>query len=174
LVITANVKVKGETTVSRQVDYTPEEWKTISAAPMMAGLLVTVSDLGGPIGTAKEVIALIKGVSDTAAHTSNELIKTVAEGIRVQGRPEMPDLTNDQAVMRSALIDGCKRALAVVVQKSPAEADEYRLWLTLLAQKTAEASKEGGFLGFGGVQVSDDESAAINELSSALGLSANA
>jgi hypothetical protein len=159
--------------VSKQIDYTPEEWKSISAAPVMAGILVTVSDLGGPIGTAKEVIALIRGVTDTAARTSNELIKTVAEGIRLQGRPEIPNLQNDQAGVRSALIDGCKRALAVVVQKSPDEADEYRQWLTSLAQKTAEASREGGFLGFGGVQVSDSENAAVSELTSALSRSAN-
>jgi hypothetical protein len=38
-----------------------------------------------------------------------------------------------------------------------------------LASKVAEASKEGGFLGFGGVQVSDAEKAALAEISSALG-----
>ena len=64
--------------MSKQTDYTPEEWKTISAAPIMAGLLVTVSDLSGPIGTAKEAIAVVKGVIDAAAGTSNELINAVA------------------------------------------------------------------------------------------------
>ena len=155
--------------MSKQTDYTPEEWKTISAAPVMAGLLVTVSDLSGPIGTAKEVIAVVRGVVDAAAGTANELIKAVAEGIKaLGGKPDMPDLPGDRAAVRTALIDGCKRALAIVSQKSPAEAEEYKQWLTSLAQKTAEASKEGGFLGFGGVQISDDEKAAVNELSSAL------
>lgn len=155
--------------MSKQTDYTPEEWKTISTAPVMAGLLVTVSDLSGPIGMAKEAFAVVKGVVDTAAGTSNELIKAVSEGIKAQGgRPDMPDLPNDRAAVRTALIDGCKRALSVVMQKSPAEAEEYKQWLTSLAQKTAEASKEGGFLGIGGVQISEDEKAAVNELSSAL------
>lgn len=155
--------------MSKQTDYTPEEWKTISAAPMMAGLLVTVSDFSGPIGTAKEAFAVVKGVIDAAAGTSNDLIKAVAEGVKAQGgRPDMPDLGNDRAAARTALIDGCKRALAIVSQKSPAEAEEYKQWLTSLAQKTAEASKEGGFLGIGGVQISDEEKAAVSELSSAL------
>ena len=48
------------------------------------------------------------------------------------------------------MIQGCKQAVAVVATKSPAEADEYKNWLTTLAQKASEASKEGGFLGFGG------------------------
>lgn len=155
--------------MSKQTDYTPEEWKIISTAPLMAGLLVTVSDLSGPIGMAKEAFAVVKGVVDTSAGTSNELIRTVAEGVKAQGgKPDMPDLQGDRAAVRAALIDGCKRALAIVSQKSPAEAEEYKQWLTSLAQKTAEASKEGGFLGIGGVQISDDEKAAVNELSSAL------
>lgn len=157
--------------MSKQTDYTPEEWKTISAAPVMAGLLVTVSDFSGPIGTAKEAIAVVRGVVDAAAGTSNELIKAVAEGIKAQGgKPDMPDVpgAGDRAAVRTALIDICKRALSVVMQKSPADAEEYKQWLTSLAQKTAEASKEGGFLGIGGVQISDEEKAAVNELSSAL------
>jgi hypothetical protein len=161
--------------VSKQTDYTPDEWKTISAAPLLAGLLVTVSDLSGPIGTAKEVFAVVKGVVDAPEGTSNELIKAVGEGIKAHGgRPEMPDLPGDRAEVRAALIDGCKRAVAVVALKSPAEAEGYKQWLTSLAQKTAEASKEGGFLGIGGVKISDDEKAAVNELSSALGMSARA
>jgi hypothetical protein len=64
--------------------------------------------------------------------------------------------------------------LAVVAAKSPAEADEYRDWLTTLAQKASEASKEGGFLGIGGKLVSEEEAAAVKELSSALGKSAKA
>lgn len=160
--------------MSKQTDYTPEEWKAISAAPVMAGLLVTVSDLSGPIGTAREAIAVVKGVTDTAASTSNELIKAVGEGIRLQGRPEMPDLPGDRESARTALIDGCKRAVAVVAQKSPAEVDDYKRWLTSLAQKTSEASKEGGFLGIGGTRVSEAENAALQELSSALGMSAKA
>jgi hypothetical protein len=38
------------------------------------------------------------------------------------------------------------------------------------AQKAAEASKEGGFLGFGGVRVSDAEHAFISEVKRAVGL----
>jgi hypothetical protein len=167
-------RMKGKQTMSKQSDYTPEEWKIISAAPVMAGLLVTVSDVSGPIGAAKEAIAVIKGVMDTAGTTSNELIKSVAEGITKGGKPDMPDLPGDLAGTRKALIDGCTRALTLVQQKSPAEAEEYKEWLASLAQKTAEASKEGGFLGFGGTQISDDEKAAVNELSSALGRSAKA
>ena len=159
--------------MSKQTDYTPEEWKIISAAPVMAGLLITTSDLSGPIGAAKEAYAVVKGVTDVSSEC-NELIKAVAEGIKLQGKPDLPNLPHDRENLRAALIEGCKRAVAVITQKSPAEADEYKRWLTSLAQSTSEASKEGGFLGFGGTLVSEKETAALKELNSALGLSANA
>ena len=127
--------------MSKQTDYTPEEWKTISAAPVLAGLLVSVSDMSGPIGLTKEAFAVVKGVTESSASTSNELIKTLAEQIKARGgKPEMPQLPDDREGVRSALIDTCQRAAAVVAQKSAPEADEYKRWLVSLARKTAEAS----------------------------------
>jgi len=38
-----------------------------------------------------------------------------------------------------------------------------------VAQKAAEAGNEGGFLGFGGVAVSEAEKATLAEISTALG-----
>ena len=155
--------------MSKDTDYSPEEWKTVSAAPFLAGMLITVSDLSGPIGTAKEAYAIVSGVIDSAANSSSELIKSVADGLKAKGRPDLPDLPSDKASIRTALIDTCKRAVDIVSTKSPTEAEEYRQWLTSLAQKTAEASKEGGFLGIGGVPVSEDEKAAVKALAAALG-----
>jgi hypothetical protein len=39
-----------------------------------------------------------------------------------------------------------------------------------VAEQAANASKEGGFLGFGGVRVSDKEQAFISEVSKAAGV----
>jgi len=50
-------------------------------------------------------------------------------------------------------------------------ADDKETIAVPLARKAAEAAKEGGFLGFGGKLVSDAETAAINSLASALGVS---
>jgi len=161
--------------MSKQTDYTAEEWKTVASAPIMAGLLVSISDLSGPIGMAKEAFTVVKAITDTAATTANELIKAVAEDIRSRGgKPELPTLPQDRAAVNKMLIERCKQAVELVAKKSPAEAEEYKRWLLSLAQKTAEASKEGGFLGIGGTLVSDEESHAVDNLASALGMSAKA
>lgn len=161
--------------MSKQPDYTPEEWKTISSAPVLAGLLVSVSDLSGPIGMAQEAYSVVKTVTDTAASSSSELIKAVAEEIRTRGgKPDLPSMPQDRAAVSAMLIDRCRQAVDLVAKKSPAEADEYKRWVVSLAQKTAEAAKEGGFLGIGGTAVSDEESSAVENLASALGMSARA
>ncbi len=50
----------------------------------------------------------------------------------------------------------------------PPRTPAFKAWLEDLARRVAEASKEGGFLGFGGVQVSDAEKATLAEISAAL------
>ena len=52
--------------------------------------------------------------------------------------------------------------------KAPKDAAVFKAWLRGISQKVAEASKEGGFLGFGGVQVSDAEKATLADINKAL------
>ena len=63
------------------------------------------------------------------------------------------------------------RQVAVLIDKKVKldEAQGFKQWLVAVTQKVAEAAKEGGFLGFGGTQVSEQEAATIKELSTALG-----
>jgi hypothetical protein len=52
------------------------------------------------------------------------------------------------------------------------DAAAFKAWLRAISQKVAEASKEGGVLGFGGVAVSDAEKATLADISKALGTTA--
>ena len=61
---------------------------------------------------------------------------------------------------------------AIVDQKAPSDAAAYKDWLLQIANSVAEASKEGGFLGFGGVHVSDAEKATLSEIAATLGRTA--
>jgi hypothetical protein len=158
--------------MSKQADYTPEEWKAISAAPLMAGLLVSMSEVSGPVGVVKEGLVTARELAG-AATSSNELIKSIADAVRGGGRPEMPDLPTDKAEARRVLVEGVRQAMAAVSTKSSVEAEAYAKWLIELAEKTASAAKEGGFLGIGGTPVGEGEKAVLAELRSALGLAAS-
>ena len=71
--------------------------------------------------------------------------------------------------IKKRAIDALRSAAAVVDQKAPTDSTAYKAWLLQIANSVAEASKEGGFLGFGGVDVSDAEKSTLAEISAALG-----
>ena len=72
---------------------------------------------------------------------------------------------------KNAVLERVKSATGLVARKASAgEADAYRKMLADVAEKAADASKEGGFLGFGGVRVSDKEQAFISEVKRAAGV----
>jgi len=64
--------------------------------------------------------------------------------------------------------DVLRSAAAIIDQKAPADAAAYKAWLLHIASNVAEASKEGVFLGFGGVAVSAAEKATLSEIATAL------
>ena len=61
-----------------------------------------------------------------------------------------------------------KAAAQAVAQRSPAEAAAYKATVLKVAQATAEAAKDGGFLGIGGKLISDDEQHALDALKAVL------
>jgi hypothetical protein len=52
--------------------------------------------------------------------------------------------------------------------KAPQDAAALKAWLPSISQNVAEAAKEGGFLGFGGVRISDAEKAALADINKTL------
>jgi hypothetical protein len=157
--------------MSTQTDFTPEEWKLIATAPIMAGTIATLSDMSGPVGFVKEALAVARAAAGSAQADSSELIRSVADSLKSQqAKPEMTSSVKSGFEARTALIGACRRAVDTISRKSPAEAAEYARWLVSLAKTATEASKEGGFLGIGGTLVSQAEATAITELASALGV----
>ena len=75
---------------------------------------------------------------------------------------------NDLHDEASQVIAALAKIGTLVDSKAPAEAAGFKAWLQHTAEKVAEASAEGGFMGFGGVQVTDAEKASIAEVASAL------
>jgi hypothetical protein len=73
-------------------------------------------------------------------------------------------------LLKEAFAGGNDLVRAKLDAKAPGDATAFKGWLRQISQHVAEASTEGGFLGIGGVQVSEAEKATLTEISSALAL----
>ena len=160
--------------MATKADFTAEEWKQIQRAPFMAGLAVVAASPSGPFGVVKELFAVGKMLGAVKTQgTSNDLIKALVADIEAGAKDlsapaEMKGKTPEQ--VKSYAIESLRQVAALIDKKTkPDEAQGFKQWLVSVAQKVAEAAKEGGFLGFGGTQVSEQEAATIKELSTALG-----
>ncbi|MFN8556520.1 MAG: hypothetical protein U0531_03925 [Dehalococcoidia bacterium] len=154
-------------------DYTVEEWQTLLTAPAAAGLLVTTADMSGLIGLSQEARAVTEAATATGVTIGGALTRALAAAIKEHKNLPVPaGLPNDRMQSRAALIERCRQAADIVAGKAPGESESFRRWLVAIAWRTAEAAKEGGFLGIGGMRVSEGESAAIDDLAAALGIPA--
>jgi hypothetical protein len=160
--------------------FTADEWKRLIEAPMLAGIAVTAADPSGLWGMLKEGMAasgaLAKVKADTAA---DPLIKAIAaEYVTAEGRTIARDGLKARlgggkpAEASSKAVAALGEVAAVLDAKAPENAAAVRSWLAAISRAVAEASKEGGVLGFGGVQVSDAEKATLAQVASALKVTA--
>jgi hypothetical protein len=67
------------------------------------------------------------------------------------------------------ILSDCKSAISILEQKeSPEVVADYKKWILDIAEKVANAAKEGGFLGFGGERFSEKEQALFDKLKNVL------
>ena len=158
-----------------KTDYTPEEWKSILAAPYFAAMYIIVSDMN--MAFFQELAAMSQAVMSSISGTKSEFIKTVATDLLSKEtqediKPELDKLKDqkDPSALLQSMLDHITSSVDLVDEKSAEDGDAYRRYLVYLAQITAEGSKEGGFLGIGAVRVSEKEQAALDELAQVLGL----
>jgi hypothetical protein len=159
--------------VSTKADYSKDEWDSLLKAPLMAAMAVVAASPSGPIGAVQEMFAVGKGLMEGAEGTTNSLISALVADVKAGNRPPTPaERPKVLAQVKAQALGACREVAALLARKAPGEADGFKRWLLGTAQRTAEAAKEGGFLGVGGVQVSDAEKAALGEVAGALGLKA--
>ena len=73
--------------------------------------------------------------------------------------------------MLGICLDNVRKTGDVVDQKDEAnEAIDFKMWLYKVANETAQAAKEGDFLGIGGEKVNKAESDALTELATVFGV----
>jgi hypothetical protein len=158
-------------------DFTPEQWGKLVQAPLLADFAVSAADPSGLIGTLQEGMASARALAAAKSDPSSDaLIKAVVEDLlTAEGRAAARKRV--QSLIQGAELSQIKaRALAelgeagkILDTVAPADAGPFKKWLNAVANSVAEAASEGGFLGFGGVKVSEAERATLGEISTALG-----
>ncbi len=157
--------------MSTQSDYSAEEWQEVVIAPVLAGMLVITSD-PAVFGSIKESATVATTINEYGQSSETELMREIAQAMSGKEKPKMPELPTKEgpdAVM-NVLVKKCHGAARIVESKSPDEAEAFNLYLIDVAKKTAQSSREGGFLGIGSTRVSDQEKTAIKQLADALGV----
>jgi hypothetical protein len=162
---------EGWSFMSTKADFSIDEWDLLRSSPLMASLLVVASSPSGPVGLVQESTAAGQMILQAAATAQTPLLKALAEDLsqRISIPKPPPGATPEQ--IQAAAAEILKRTSDLLPQKAtPEETTEFKQWLAKVAEATAEATKEGGFLGFGGTLVSDQEKAALSTVNSTLGL----
>lgn len=158
--------------------FTPDEWQTLLESVMATGLAVTAAEPSGLIGLLQEGFAsgkmLAKARMDAA---SNPLIKAVVEDLATSSGRSMSSSRLQQALtgkqpgeMKTACIEILGKADRILGAKAPGDAAAFENWLRQIGESVAQAASEGGFLGIGGIAVSESEKATLTEISGALKL----
>jgi hypothetical protein len=158
--------------MSSKASFTDDEWERVRRAPMVAGMAITIADPGGPIEILKEGMATLRAA--TVPPSQEELLASVALDIQAMVQQKQNPARNFKptaaATAGTDILDELRAVDAIVAQKAtPEETQAFRDWLVMAAQAAADAAKEGGFMGFGAVQVSEGEQAMLDQLRSTLG-----
>jgi hypothetical protein len=158
--------------MTSKASFTDDEWDRVRRAPLVAGMAITIADPGGPIEISKEMMATLRAA--TVPPSQEELLAAVALDLQAKmdqkQNPAGGFKPKGAATAGTEILDELRAVDAIVAEKAtPEETQAFRGWLVTAAQAAAGAAKEGGFMGFGAVQVSEGEQAMLDQLRGALG-----
>lgn len=156
--------------MSLKDNFTADEWFKVMTGPGQAGAAVVAASPSGVTGLLAEAQAIAAGVRENVSKQGRTpLMEAMAADL--MGTPPDPKNLPKQDPIRgmdeakARALEGVRQAVWLVSSKaSPEDAAAYREMLLSVADRTAQAAKEGGFLGFGGEQVNDKERAVLEEL----------
>jgi len=164
--------------MTTQAAFTTEEWTLLRIVPSLVCGGVSAADASGIFGSIKEAVSGMMGMIKALQEGSNlELLNAM---LADRSKPAIPDSktllgegSREQQIanLKSAVLTRVTEAVNLLSRKAtPDEVQAYKQMVMGVAEKAASASKEGGFLGFGGVRVSNAEQSFLNEVKRALQL----
>jgi Bacterial protein of unknown function (DUF937) len=142
------------------------EWLQVRRGPLQALYHVATAAMSGPVGLVKEFTAATDAVSEATQTAGPESLVGAAFGDGL-AQDQLTQLAKERPESR-VVLDGLHESITLIARKSPADAQAYRDVVLNAAQRAAEATKEGGFFGFGGTKVSEAEQRALNDIRNAL------
>jgi hypothetical protein len=149
-------------------DFTDEEWTRVLRAPFVAGMAISLADPGGPIEMSKETMTTMK--SATNPPTREQLLTEIALDIQSMTQQRQSPISGFKPQAAQQILDELGAVSEIVSTKATAEeAAAFKQWLLTTAQAAADAAKEGGFMGFGAVQVSEGEQKMLDQVRAAIG-----
>ncbi|MCO6451860.1 MAG: hypothetical protein J5I90_13835 [Caldilineales bacterium] len=155
-------------------DFTPEEWESLLEAPMTVTIYISAAS-PSVFGSVKEAYSTAKAIAaeakkpDTTELLRHMLAEFANKETAKQAQPHFS--SKDPATMKAESQANLNAVVQLLHDKAtPEEVTEITGWLYEVAENTANASKEGGFLGIGAVRVSDAERQALSELAGILGV----
>lgn len=160
-------------------NFTPEQWTKVLSGPASAGSYVLVASPSGLTGILAEAAALTKALLEGAKGSSAPLLQAIYESLQPEALKEQPHLERRRfgnlGEAKHALLDEVRQALWLVHTKTtPQDIEAYKTYVLNVAQKVAGAAREGGFLGFGGEQISQTEKDALEQIRATLDLDSTA
>jgi hypothetical protein len=167
--------------MSTMADYTQDEIEKLMATPMIVSMYVMGSSLSGPIGLVKEMMAGVETAIEAGKRApagslfstlwSEQNMKAQQDKLQ-QETKESTQGAKDMAEAKAKMLQDIQGAVAIMSAKgSPDEVQAYKQLVVQVAEKVADAAKEGGFMGIGGVQVNEAEQHAIADIRGAIGAS---
>jgi len=164
--------------MSTLADYTQDEIEKMMAAPMLVSMYVMGTALSGPVGLVKEMMAGVDTAMKAAKAAAPDSVLSALfaeENMKAQQdkmQQETKESTQgaqDMAQAKAKMLGDIKTAVGIISTKGSAdEAAAYKQLMVQAAENVANAAKEGGFMGIGGVLVNDAEKQAISEISAAV------
>ncbi len=148
-----------------KADFDAEEWSQVLAGPPAAGLRVAMAERGGAL---RESLAIGRAYAEARQeHGESELLDSIVAEQPVVNPAEF----KGEADVPQALMQKLTRGVEVLEEKAADDdVNAYKQFIVDMAQRVASAKKEGGVLGIGGKEISDNEQVVLEEIASTLGV----
>ncbi len=168
--------------MSTKSDYSTDEWDLLRGTILEAGGVMVALKPGGMI---RQSLAIFKTLDEMEEDFDGDpLIWDLLQVEEVEP-DETPEAENEQSPAdellespdqsenfdqnKAKMLAMCREAVRLIQSRgTELQAEEYRQLVMKVVEDVASATRTGGFLGFGGKRIDDEEAALLGEIQEAL------